>query len=173
MQCPEVVTAYATIALAVVGLSTLGAIIYVGVIQLKQLQRESHNRIIKNFLETWESDSMAESRRAFREAIRPKAAMKYEKQLEREAMNLKKSLERFRVANDPKFYAIVRIANYIETLGYMLKSKEDKQLIKDLMRDTILYYFSRFKPWIEQHRQHSPKIFRYFEELYLFCEESK
>ncbi|MBA7686325.1 hypothetical protein ES703_94768 [subsurface metagenome] len=117
---------------------------------------------------------MAESRRAFQEAIRPpadtSAPMEYDNQSIQEAMNLKNALDKFKKDNDPKFYAIIRIGNYMETISYMMKSKADKKLLRDLMQGPVLYYFIRFKPWVDQYRKESPELFRWFEKLFHFCE---
>ena len=72
-------------------------------------------------------------------------------------------------SGDKKFFQVVRISDYMETVGYMMKSKGDRRIIKDLFGDTVTSYYRRFQLWIEEQRKIHPDIYQYFAELYEFC----
>ena len=68
----EAVIAIGTWVCAVLALATLGALIYVGVVQVRQWRREAHKQLMMNLLTTWENEAMLEARAIFASIIRTK-----------------------------------------------------------------------------------------------------
>ena len=171
----EEITAVATMFLAILALATLIAVFWVGRGQLIAIRREEHNEIIKNLIETWESDSTLKSRKIFADVIRGKEAITEKvadsEQLNQESKNLKETLEQLEARREPAFYDLMRIPNHMETVAYMMQSKQDKNKISDLMGDAVIYYFERYKAWITNNRKLTPRIFEYFESLYEYCKK--
>lgn len=169
------ITAVATMFLAILALLTLIAVFWVGLGQLRAIRREEHNEIIKNLIETWEGDSMLKSRKVFADVIRGKEVMSAtvadKKRLNQESKNFKEIVDNLESRRDIEFYDLMRIGNYMETVSYMMRSKQDRKRVNDLMGDAVIYYFERYQTWITNKRLALPRIFEYFESLYKYCKK--
>jgi len=166
------VTALATCILAIVTFGTMIAIISVGWFQLRRLRREAHKREVGQLLSSWTSPEMMEARQIVGNVI---TAGNYNlieadaKEFAKQKSYLKDEMLKLQKVADIRFFQIVGILDYLESLGYMMKSKDAKQKVKDLLGDNIICYYERFKLWIEEIRVQYPRTYIYLEELYNYC----
>ena len=169
----EAVTAVATSILAILALFTLIAIIYVGFVQLGQIRSESHKQLIMSSLENWNSQEMIESKAIVAKIVRASEDFDINKidkeQIDKQALHFKEELLKLENTGDKEFFQIVRIGDYWECVGYMMKSTKDREIIKELFGDAVITYYNRFQPWICEKRRNFPAIYEYFEKLYEFC----
>lgn len=169
------VTAIATCILAIIAIVTLLVVFLVSWRQLSQLRKDSHKQLIISILEGWGSQSMIESRGAFAKIIReegsPRTSSTDEEQILKEASKLKETLFELESNGDEKYYKIVQISDYMERLGYMMKSKKDRQAVKDLLGDAVVNYYLHFQLWIEEQQKKYPRIYEYFTGIYEYCKK--
>lgn len=172
---PEAITAVATCILAILAIATLLVILLVGWRQLRQLRKDSHKQLISGILDGWGSQSMIKARGMLMKVIRgegsPSTSTTKAEQILKEASKLKEELYELERNGDEKYYEIVQISDYMERLGYMMESKQDRQTVKDLLGDAVVNYYLHFQLWIEEERKKYPRIYEYFTEIYEYCKK--
>jgi len=126
-------------------------------------------------LENWRSQDMTDSRvavaRILKKARGADASVAEEEQTQKEAAVLEEELLRLRKEGDKEYWEIVRISDYMEIVGYMMKSNADRKTIMDLYGDAVINYYQYFQRWIEDERKEYPRLYEYFTELYEFCKK--
>ena len=137
---PNATVALSTWAGVIIAGIALIALFSVGIRQVKQLRQESHRQLLMTLMQNWDSDSMISAIKSFWELEKSEA--------DRESLTNK--LYTAYKNRDDSLYCVIKIANYFETIGLMLNNKNDRKLVKELISDVVINYYSTLQDWINK-----------------------
>ncbi|GAH45410.1 unnamed protein product, partial [marine sediment metagenome] len=167
------VTSAATCCYAIIALATFIVVFWIGFGQLRQMSKEAHKNTLVKMLENWDSQNMIDSRAIVSKITKLERYEQWnlpsEDQIRRKAELLKEELCRLDKEGSKEYLEIVRISDYMEGVGYMMTSKKDRKVVKDIFGDAVIHYYKLFLPWIKEARNKYPRIYEYFTEIYEFC----
>lgn len=170
------ITARATLVYAVLTGGILGVLIWAGSYAKKQLQemrRNSRHLFVKNLMEQWSTSEMIGARDTIDTMLRQELRKHKVPELKEERLKfMGQCLIKILVdLEDEKSYVVrhlLNIPHYFEMVSTLVKRDPDSlEEVLTLFRDSILYWYELFSPYIEKERKkwESKEILKEFEKL--------
>lgn len=135
--------------------------------QLRLMRRDSMRSFVKNLMEQWMVDKIVDARNKILEMLKKESPKSSNK--EAEAEYLKKKLIEFEEAGNPLIRHLLRIPHYFEMVSILVEADPDalEEVLK-LFRETIIYFYELYEPWIIEKRKQAkmPTLYIEFQKLY-------
>lgn len=118
------------------------------------IERTREAQLLADLSRRWNGEQLTEAR---------KAARNYKNSAE-----LKEAVQKARENNDKEYYYLVRLPDFFEALGVLVKSGcLSKRLTKDLFGTVLKYYYELYGPTIQYLREihDDENIYTWFDDL--------
>lgn len=137
----------------VIAIATLvilvGGLVF-GAFQLISIGKTRNAELLSSLSTLWESDMLKKGREKVRE-------------VEASGRNFRQQLEQ---AKSPDFIELIKVANFFETLGALVRLKVLKRdFANELFADAVWSYYKLYDEYIKAHRGEYPSLYTNFEDL--------
>jgi len=126
--------------------------------ELRHRERDREAQLLADLSRRWDEESLTEPRQLVEEY--------------KERNKLKQAMVNFRDKNDKEAYVLLRLPDFFEELGLLVRNKcLSLQLAKDMFGTAIKYHYNRYEPIIKLLRKKykDETIYEFFEGLAQKC----